>query len=136
MNLPENVFKGDATQLTGIDIDSPLAAAKAPTCEYFLEPVHKAAQEAEEKNEAQKAAVYRFLQVIVGFHPSFDTPSQPFVPMWQMKGKRSLIPWKPPKRKRRNENFPAAGSQHRMENPFQCHRSWIVVRPGEVIRVT
>jgi hypothetical protein len=92
MNAPENVFKGDATQLAGIDIDSRLAAAKAPTCEYFLEPLGKAAKDAEEKNEAQKAAVYRFLQVVVGFHPSFDTPSQPFVPMWQMEGKRSLIP--------------------------------------------
>lgn len=92
MNPPENVFKGDVTQMAGIDIDSPLAAAKAPTCEYFLEPLGKAAKEAEDKSEPQKAAVYRFLQVIVGFHPSFDTPSQPFVPMWQMEGKRSLIP--------------------------------------------
>lgn len=92
MNTPEDVFKGDATQLAAIDIDSPLATAKAPTCEYFLEPLGKAAKEAEDKNEAQKAAVYRFLQVIVGFSPSFDTPSQPFAPMWQMEGKRSLIP--------------------------------------------
>ena len=92
MNTAENVFKGDATQLAAIDIDSPLVAAKAPTCEYFLEPLGKAAKEAEDRNEAQKAAVYRFLQVIVGFSASFDTPSQPFVPMWQMEGKRSLIP--------------------------------------------
>jgi hypothetical protein len=92
MSAADNVFKGDATQLAGVDIDLPLASAKALTCEYFLEPLGKAAKEAEEKNETQKAAVYRFLQVIVGFHPSFDTPSQPFVPMWQMDGKRSLIP--------------------------------------------
>ena len=92
MSTPENVFKGDATQLAGIDIDSPLSKAKTPTCEYYLEPYGQVAKEAEEKGEAQKAAVYRFLQVIVGFHPSFDTLSQPFVPMWQMAGKRSLIP--------------------------------------------
>lgn len=92
MNLPENVFKGDASHLIGIDIDTPLSTAKAPTCEYYLEPYGQVAKQAEEKGEAQKAAVFRFLQVIVGFHPSFDTPSQPFVPMWRMEGKRSLIP--------------------------------------------
>ena len=88
----ENVFKGDATQLAGIDIDSPLLNVKTPTCEYYSEAYGQVAKEAEEKTETQKAAIYRFLQVIVGFHPSFDTPSQPFVPMWQMEGKRSLIP--------------------------------------------
>ncbi len=92
MNTPENVFKGDATQLAGIDIDSPLSKVKTPTCEYYSEAYGQVAKEAEEKTETQKAAVYRFLQVIVGFHPSFDTPSQPFVPWWQMEGKRSLIP--------------------------------------------
>lgn len=91
-STPENVFKGDATQLAGIDIDSPLSKVETPTCEYYLEAYGQVAKEAEEKGETQKAAVYRFLQVIVGFHPSFDTPSQPFVPMWQMEGKRSLIP--------------------------------------------
>ena len=92
MSTPENVFKGDATQLAGIDIDSPLSKVKTPTCEYYSEAYGQVAKEAEEKAETQKAAVYRFLQVIVGFHPSFDTPSQPFVPWWQMEGKRSLIP--------------------------------------------
>lgn len=92
MNPPENLFKGDPTKVEGIDIDSPLAAAKVPTCEYFLEPLSKAAEEAEERNESQVAAVYRFLRVIVGFSPSFDIPSQPFVAMFQMEGKRSLIP--------------------------------------------
>lgn len=92
MNPPENVFKGDASQLEGIDTDSLLSNAETPTCEYYIERYGKAAQEAEDKGEAQLAAVYRFLQVIVGFHPSFDTPSNPFVPMWQMEGKRSLIP--------------------------------------------
>lgn len=92
MNPPENVFKGDASQLAGIDIDSPLANAKTPACWYYIEAYGHVAKEAEEKGETQKAAVYCFLQVIVGFHPSFDTPSQPFMPMWQMEGKRSLIP--------------------------------------------
>ena len=92
MSTPENVFKGDATKLAGIDIDSPLSKARTPTCEYYLEPYGRVAKEAEEKGETQKAAVYSFLQVIAGFHPSFDRPAQPFVPMWRMEGKRSLIP--------------------------------------------
>lgn len=92
MSAPVNVFKGDATQLAGIDIDSPLSKAKIPTCEYYPESYGQVAKAAEEKGETQKAAVYGFLQIIVGFHPSFDTPGQPFVPMWQIEGKRSLIP--------------------------------------------
>jgi hypothetical protein len=92
VSTPENVFRGDASQVAGIDIDSPLSNSQKLACEYYLEPYGKAAKEAEERSETQKAAVYRFLQVIVGFHPSFDNPSQPFVPMWQMEGKRSLIP--------------------------------------------
>ena len=92
MSTPENVFKGDTTQLAGIDIDSPLSKVKSPRCEYYPEAFSQVAKEAEDKAETQKAAVYRFLQVIVGFHPSFDTPSQPFVPMWQMEGKRSHTP--------------------------------------------
>ena len=92
MSVPENVFKGDASQLAGIDVDSPIAKVETPTCEYYSDPFGQTAKEAAEKGEEQKAAVYRFLQVIVGFWPSFDTPSQPFVPMWQMEGKRSLIP--------------------------------------------
>ena len=92
MSTPENVFKGDATQLAGIDIDSPLSKANTPTCEYYLEAYGQVAKEAEEIGETQKAAVYRFLQVIVEFAASFDTPVQPFVPRWQMEGKRSLIP--------------------------------------------
>ena len=34
--MPENVFKGDATKLAGLDIDSSLTKAKALTCEYYL----------------------------------------------------------------------------------------------------
>jgi hypothetical protein len=94
VSSPENVFKGDATQLAGIEIDSPLAKAEAATCGYYLDCYGKAAKEAEDKGEAQKAAVYRFLQVIAGFSLSFDTPAQPFAPLWSSpsEGKRSLIP--------------------------------------------
>jgi hypothetical protein len=92
VNTQENIFKGDAKQLAGIEIDLPLVKLKERTCEYYSEPYGHAAKDAEDNSETQKATVYRFLQVIVGFHPSFDTPTQPFVPMWQMEGKRSLIP--------------------------------------------
>src|SRR5438034_306350 len=92
MSPLENVFKGAVNQLTGVTIDAPLAQAKALTPEYYAGPYGNAATEAEEKGETQKAAIYRFLQVITSFHPSFDTPAQPFVPMWQAEDQRSLIP--------------------------------------------
>jgi len=94
MSTPENVFMGDAAQVTAVDIDSPLAGAGVADCHCYIEPYGHAAKDAEEKGDAQKAAVFRFLQVIVGFGMSFDTPAQPFVPMWQFhgEGRRSLIP--------------------------------------------
>jgi hypothetical protein len=92
MNAPENVFMGDPTKLSEVDIDAPAAKAKAATCEYYPDHYSKAAKGAEERGEKQKAGVYRFVQVICTFHPSFDTPAQPFVPMWEGEGKRSPIP--------------------------------------------
>ena len=92
MSASENVFKGDATQLTGVDIDSPLSSAKMPACECYLESYGLAAKKAEDNGEVQKSQVFRFLQAIVSFQPSFDTPLQPFVPMWQIAGTRSIIP--------------------------------------------
>jgi hypothetical protein len=92
MSAPENVFKGDATQVSGIDINSPLTNAQAATCEYYIDCFGKAAKEAEDNSETQKATVYRFLQVISGFSLCVDTPSQPFAPLWQMQDRRSLTP--------------------------------------------
>ena len=90
---PQNVFKGDPTQVAGIEIDLPLHCAEAAICDYYITCYGNAANEAEEKNELQKASVYRFLQVISGFCLNVDTPSQPFGPIWSSSnGQRSLIP--------------------------------------------
>ena len=91
-NKPETVFKGDASHVGALDIDAPLATSSTATCDYYIEQYGQAAKKAAEHGDPQSAEAYRFLQVLVGFSPSFDTPSQPFVPMWQMDGKRSLIP--------------------------------------------
>src|SRR5438094_979967 len=92
MSIEGGVFKGDVTLLASVDMEGPLAQAERPCCEYYMTAYGKVAQQAEEKGDANLAATYRFLQVLVGFHPSFDTPDQPFVPWFQMDGKRALIP--------------------------------------------
>lgn len=92
MNTPSSIFDGDINLLAGIDIDSPLSSAKARTCEYYREPYRNAAVAAEQAGDYQIAAVYRFLLVLVGFHPSFDTPGHPFAPMIQTESKRSPLP--------------------------------------------
>jgi hypothetical protein len=92
MSTEGAVFKGDSALLASADVDGPLAQADRPCCDYYMAAYGKAAQQAEEKGDANLAATYRFLQVLVSFHPSFDTPDQPFVPWFQMEGKRALIP--------------------------------------------
>jgi hypothetical protein len=92
MSTPENIFRGEATKIAGVDIDSPLSTATAQTCEYYVNPYQIAAKKEEDNGDIQKAVVYRLLQVIVGFHPSFDTPARPFVPFMQLGNKRSIVP--------------------------------------------
>lgn len=88
----DKVFKGDRTLIANVDVDGPLAKAQAPCCDYYMSACGSAAQQAEERGDANGAHVYRFLQAITSFHPSFDTPAQPFVPFMQMEGKRGWIP--------------------------------------------
>jgi hypothetical protein len=87
-----NVFKGDRTQFGAVNIDAPIQDGREPSCHYYSEPFAAAAKRADERGDVQGAETYRFLQAIVSFHPSFDTPQEPFVPWIQMEGKRSPIP--------------------------------------------
>ena len=92
MTDSKNVFTGDRTFLVNIDIEGPLKDADQPSCQFFSTPYANAATRAEDAGDAQAAATYRFLTVLVGFHPSYDTPEQPYVPVMRWEGKRSLIP--------------------------------------------
>lgn len=92
MSVPESVFKGDRARITTVDVDGPLSKAEAPCCEYYMSAYGTAAHKAEEAGDLASANIYRFLQAITSFHPSFDTPAQPFVPFMQMEGRRGWIP--------------------------------------------
>jgi hypothetical protein len=92
MTDSKNVFTGDRALLVNVNIEGPLKDADRPSCKYFSSPYFNAAKHAEDTGDAQTAATYRFLSVLVGFQPSYDTPEQPYVPIMQWEGKRSLIP--------------------------------------------
>src|SRR5579872_2600927 len=92
MSAPDNVFKGDKALIANVDIDAPLANAKAPCCDYYMSVFSVAAQHAAERGDVNGAYVYGTLNVIASFCPSFDTPAQPFVHFMRMEGKRGLIP--------------------------------------------
>ncbi len=87
-----DVFKGDSSLIGAADIEAPIRGVSEPSCHYYSEPFSEAAKRAEETGHQQLAATYRFLQVLVSFHPSFDNPEQPFVPWFVMEGRRGLIP--------------------------------------------
>jgi len=88
----KDFFKGNLTKIGAVDIEAPLATAKTPCCDYYTSQYAKAAQIAEEKKDDVAASVYIFLQIITSFHPSFDTPHQPFRPLFQMEDRRGFIP--------------------------------------------
>jgi hypothetical protein len=94
MNAPKDVFEGDATLLSGIDIDLPLSTAQTPTCDHYVDCYAKASKEAADKGDSEAAGVFRFLQIICSFGLDLDTPATPFRPMWSSpaEGKRSLLP--------------------------------------------
>ncbi len=92
INTGENVFKGERTLILNVDIDGPLSKAEAPCCDYYVTAYSNAAQQAQKSADANASAVYSFLQTLSCFHPNFDTPSNPFVPYFQMEGKRGLVP--------------------------------------------
>src|SRR6266516_771092 len=92
MSIPENIFKGDQKLIASVDIDGPLAKVETPCCEYYMTAYGKAAQQVDVSGDINGGHVYRFLQAVTSFQPSFDTPAQPFVPFMQMEGRRGLIP--------------------------------------------
>ena len=88
----QNIFKGDRSQIANVDVDGPLANAEARGCEFYTSVYRAAENDADKTGHPDVAEVYRFLQIIASFHPSFDTPEQPFVPLMQMAGGRSCAP--------------------------------------------
>jgi hypothetical protein len=92
MTTPGNVFIGDRALITTVDVDGPLGNATAPCCSGYSKVFAHEAQQAHERGEVNKAAVYTFLEVLVRFRLSFDTPGSPFVPFLQVEGKRTSIP--------------------------------------------
>jgi hypothetical protein len=59
---------------------------------YTLSGKTSAARDAQHSGNADAAAVYGLLEDITGFSPSFDTPESPYVPLFQMRAKRSMLP--------------------------------------------
>ena len=92
MSGQTNLFDGDPGALGATNVDAPVAAAREPSCGYFPDAFADAAKFAQTGGDLQTAAIYRFLGILVGFQPTFDTPATPFGPWFQMEGRRSRIP--------------------------------------------
>ncbi len=75
-----------------IDTDTPIASAKSQICGYFRDGYAKAAKKAAEEGNQAERAVYDFLRDLSGISESFDTPHNPFSPLWSGPDGRSLLP--------------------------------------------
>lgn len=86
------VFKGELTNIESVDIEAPLSEASAKTCAYFTSVYSKFAESSKSAGDEFKAHVFQFLATLTSFHPNYTDIVNPYNPMWQLEGKRSLIP--------------------------------------------
>lgn len=92
MTQPEGWFKGDIATIGAVDIEGPLATAKAPCCQYYMSSYGNAAREAQEKGDETAAELYSFLGSVTSFLLRFDTPREPYGPRFQDGDRRGLTP--------------------------------------------
>lgn len=92
MTQPEGWFEGDIATIGALDIEGPLATAKAPCCQYYMNAYGNAAREAKEKGDGTAAELYSFLGAVTSFLPRFDTPRQPYGSGFQIEDRRGLTP--------------------------------------------
>jgi cytidylate kinase len=92
MSDKETVYKGELDDFDVVDLESPLVGARGEVCDYYCSAYGRDAGKAREDGDNQKADVFQFLGVLTSFHLNQGDPSRPYTPMWQMEGRRSLVP--------------------------------------------
>jgi hypothetical protein len=93
--MPENAFMGELDTIAGTDLDGPVSSCRIPCCDLYRSALAQTAKEFEEVGDIAKASLFRFVQDLTSMHPRFDSQAQdlePFGPMWQGDGERSIIP--------------------------------------------
>ncbi|MCP4602386.1 MAG: DUF4209 domain-containing protein [Proteobacteria bacterium] len=91
-DVRKDVFSGDLEHLDSIDVEAPLASSRGSACTHFFDEYLKAVKQATDSGDENGAAIYSFLRDIASFYPKFDTPEEPFGPMWRFEGRRSCLP--------------------------------------------
>jgi hypothetical protein len=89
MSIQTAVFKGDANGPIDIDIDAPVARIAGDSHGYYFDAYQKAAAS---EGDAQSAAIFAFLSILMGMMEHFDDPQQPYGPLAIIDGRRSPIP--------------------------------------------
>ena len=92
MSEQEPVYKGDVSDFDAVDIEAPLYDAGGKICDYYCSAYWREAAKEREGGNEQKAAVYQFIGTVTSFYLSEGDPTKPYTPMWQMQGRRSLVP--------------------------------------------
>lgn len=92
MSEKESVFKGAIADFDVVDLEAPLADVGGRICAYYCSAYWRDAATAKEAGDSQKNAVFQFIGTVTSFHPNEGDPNKPYTPMWEMEGKRSLIP--------------------------------------------
>lgn len=86
------VFKGKLTDIETVDIEVPLSEVSTKSCSYYSSAYGKRANTAEESGNDAESNVFRFLATLTSFFPNYSDVANPYQPMSQFEGKRSLVP--------------------------------------------
>lgn len=92
MSERRNLFFGTLEDFENVDLEKPLSESHRPTCDFYHNVYHKAALIAEECKDSPSTHVYAFLAILTNFVPKFDTPADPYGPMFVFHDKRGCIP--------------------------------------------
>lgn len=92
MSEQEPVYKGSLADIDVVDLESPLGDVGGRMCTYYCSAYWRDAAAAREAGDEQKSAVFQFIGAVTSFYLNEGDPNKPHTPMWQMEGKRSLIP--------------------------------------------
>lgn len=88
----EPVYKGDLADFDAVDLEAPLEDVGGKVCDYYCSAYWRDAAKEREGGNEQKAAVYQFVGTVTSFFLSEGDPTKPYTPMWQVQGRRSLVP--------------------------------------------
>lgn len=87
-----DVFRGSATDIAVVALETPLAESVGPCCTYYHSAYAHAAEKEKQAGNASAESVYRFLSRLCSFYPRYGNRESPYGPFCVLEGRRGYVP--------------------------------------------